>query len=239
MQEPFDMTTIVFALLAAFVVWKLRSVLGTRTGSEKPPTNPFARGAPKAFERQAGDAGNTVVALPGAAEPPPPPVQEKIERWKPFAEPGSSAWAGLDSIAAADPAFAIKPFISGAKSAYEMIISAFAEGKREVLRSLLAPEVYAGFVDAIEKRERRGETLSTAFVSIGDPAIEDARLEGRTAKIKIHFTSEMTTATRDNNGKVIEGDPDKAVQVDDIWTFSRDTISRDPNWKLCATESAH
>lgn len=233
------MTTIVFALLAAFVVWKLRSVLGTRTGTEKPPINPFARGASKTFERQAADAGNKVVALPGAAEPAPPAIQDKTERWKPFAEPGSSTWAGLDSIAAADPSFAMKPFISGAKSAYEMIIMAFAEGKREVLSSLLSPEVYEGFVDAIDKREHRGETLSTAFVSIDDPAIEDARLEGRTAKIKLHFTSEMTTGTRDSSGKVIEGDPDKGVRADDVWTFSRDTASRDPNWKLCATESAH
>jgi predicted lipid-binding transport protein (Tim44 family) len=235
----FDLTTMIFAALAAFVVWKLRSVLGTRNGAEKPPTNPFAKGAPSGFERRGGDAANQAIALPGAPEPLLASALGKEERWKPFAEPGSKAWTGLDSIATADPAFAIKPFFAGAKSAYEMIITAFAEGNRGVLRSLLSPDVYEGFAAAMDEREKRGEKLSTAFVSIGELTIEDAMLQGRTAKIKIHFTSEMTTATRDSGGKVIEGDPDKVIRVDDIWTFSRDTGSRDPNWKLCATETAH
>jgi len=237
MQEPFDMTTIIFALLAAFVVWKLRSVLGMRSGTEKPRRNPFVKGTPGGFEARRDAAGRPEIALPGAAEPQ-AAAPPKGDKWKPFAEPGSSAWTGLDAIAAADPNFAIQPFAAGAKAAYEMIITAFAGGNRQVLRNLLSPEVYQGFAAALDEREKRGHKLTTTFVSIDKVTITEAMLQGRTAKIKIHFTSQMTNATHDASGNVVEGDPDKVVKVDDIWTFARDTGSRDPNWKLCATETA-
>jgi len=237
MQDSFDMTTIIFALLAAFVVWKLRSVLGTRSGTEKPRRNPFVTKAPGGFEARRDAAGRQAIPLPGAAEPA-AAVPAKGDRWKPHAEPGTSAWSGLDAIAASDQSFAIQPFAAGAKTAYEMIITAFADGNRQVLRNLLSPEVYQGFAAALDEREKRGHKLSTTFVSIDKLTVADAMLQGRTAKIKVHFTSEMTTATRDSSGTVVDGDPDKIVKVDDIWTFARDTGSRDPNWKLCATETA-
>jgi predicted lipid-binding transport protein (Tim44 family) len=243
MQDSFDMTTIIFALLAVFVVWKLRSVLGTRNGAEKPPGNPFARRAPGGLGPRAGDPASDsisrVIPLPGAAEPPVAAAPDKGDRWKPYAEPGSPAWAGLDCIAAADPAFAIKPFMEGAKAAYEMIITAFAEDKREVLSNLLSPSVFESFAAALTEREKRGEKVTTTFVSIDKLVIEEASLRGKTADITIHFTSEMITATRDQAEKVIDGSADKVVQVDDVWTFTRDTGSRDPNWKLAATETAH
>lgn len=243
MQDSFDMTTIIFALLAAFVVWKLRSVLGTRNGAEKPPSNPFASRAPSRLGPRPGDPArdslNRVITLPGAAEPPAAAPPDKVDRWKPYAEPGSNTWAGLDAIAAADPGFAVKPFVEGAKAAYEMIVTAFAEGNRGVLRNLLSPSVFESFTAALTEREKRGEKITTTFVSIDKVAIEEAALLGNTAEIKIHFTSEMITATRDQSGKVIDGSPDRVVQVDDIWTFVRDTGSRDPNWKLAATETAH
>jgi len=244
MENSFDMTTIVFAVLAAFVVWKLRSVLGTRNGAEKPPSNPFASRAPggsgaRRSDADSGDSGNRVVPLPGAAEPPVAIAPAKGDRWKPHTEPGSKAWAGLDAIAAADRAFAIKPFVEGAKSAYEMIVTAFAEGNREVLRNLLSPEVFESFAAALAERERRGEKVTTTFVSIDKVMIDDAGLNGRTAEIKIHFTAQMITATRDPAGTVIDGSPDRVVQIDDVWTFARNTGSRDPNWKLAATETAH
>ncbi len=232
------MTTIIFALLAAFVVWKLRSVLGMRSGTEKPPRNPFAARTPGGFEARRDAAGRPGIAAPPGAAEPQAAAPPKADRWKPFAEPGASAWAGLDAIAEADQGFAIEPFAAGAKAAYEMIITAFAAGNRQVLRNLLSPDVYQGFAAALDEREKRGHKLSTTFVSIDKLTITEAMIEGRTAKIKIHFTSQMTTATHDASGAVVEGDPDKVVKVDDIWTFSRDTGSRDPNWKLCATETA-
>lgn len=238
MQDSFDMTTIIFALLAAFVVWKLRSVLGTRTGTEKPPSNPFVRRAPNDLAPQGGEPRGKIIPLPGAAETRAAAAGREDERFRPYAEPGSKAWAGLDAIAAADPTFAIKSFIDGAKSAYEMIVTAFAEGKRDVLRNLLSPDVFSGFAAAIDGREKRGETLTTTLVTIDDVTIEEAALAGRIAEIKVHFAAQMITSTRDRAGTVIDGDPDKASKVDDIWTFSRDTRSRDPNWKLSATGTA-
>jgi predicted lipid-binding transport protein (Tim44 family) len=234
MQEPFDMTTIIFALLAAFVVWKLRSVLGTRTGTEKPPYNPFAPRVPQAPGGRPGE----VVALPGAANSSEAAAQAKQNDWKPYAIPGSKAWLGLDAIAAADSSFAIETFVKGAKSAYEMIVTAFAAGDRELLQRLLAPEVYESFAGAIEGREKRGETLATAIVSIDKVEIENAALHSGQAQIGLHFTAQMVTATRDRDGAVIEGEPGRVVQVDDFWTFIRDIRSPDPNWKLSATGPA-
>lgn len=239
MQDSIDMTTIIFALLAAFVVWKLRSVLGTRSGTEKPPTNPFAPRVRGSLQPQPGESENRVITLPGAAEPVAAPVVDKDDRWKPYAQPGSTAWAGLDAIAAADRSFAIKPFIDGAKSAYEMIVTAFAAGNRDGLRNLLIPEVFESFATVIADHEKRGEKITTTFVSIDKVHVDDASLRGNIAEIKVSYTSEIITATRDQAGTVIDGSPDKVVQINDIWTFSRDTGSRDPNWKLAATEAGN
>jgi hypothetical protein len=142
MQNSFDMTTIVFALLAAFVVWKLRSVLGTRNGAEKPRANPFASGERWRYLRGrrgdegSGDSEKRVIPLPGAAEPPAAAAPDKGDRWKPYAEPGSSTWAGLDSIAAADPLSAQNP---GAVSSHERNVSACATAARDKAARSAAP----------------------------------------------------------------------------------------------------
>ena len=119
-----------------------------------------------------------------------------------------------------------------------MIVTAFAEGNRDVLRNLLAPSVFESFATALDEREKRGEKITTTFVSIDKIVIEAATLRGRTAEIKLHFSSQMITATRDQSGTVIDGSADRVVHVDDIWTFVREIGSRDPNWKLAATETA-
>lgn len=235
MNESMDMSTIVFALLAAFVLWKLRSVLGTRNGEERRRSSYLDRAPDGAPPRS--DDGANIVRLPGAADPlaDKAPAPDPAERWKGFAAPDSKTWAGLDAIAAADPSFAAQPFLDGAKAAYEVIITAFAAGNRETLESLLAKDVFASFDQAISEREKRGEKVETTFVSIDKPSIEDAELNGRTAQITIRFTAGMITATRDKDGAVIDGSADKVREVNEIWTFARDVGSRDPNWKLMAT----
>jgi predicted lipid-binding transport protein (Tim44 family) len=239
MQDSFDMTTIIFALLAVFVVWKLRSILGTRSGTEKPPSNPFLNRAPGPAGARRDDVDKKIITLPGA-----PDLSAGVqnaaradqgERWKGFAAPGSKTWAGLDSIAAADPSFAIQPFVDGAKAAYEMIVGAFAAGNRQVLENLLAKDVYDSFAAAISEREKRGEKVETTFVSIDKAVIEDAELRAAAAQITLRYTSQMITVTRAQDGAVIEGSPDKVIEINDIWTFTRDVNSRDPNWKLSAT----
>jgi len=237
MQDSFDMSTIIFALLAVFLVWKLRSILGTRSGTEKPPRNPFLdRVRGKTGPPRNGDG--KVVTLPGAAEPVNAARGAPEQRWQGFAEPGSKAWSGLDRIAAADSGFSAPAFITGAKTAYELIITAFAAGNRDLLQTLLAKDVYDSFATAISEREKRGDKVDTTFVSIDEATITDADLRGKAAEITLRFAAQLITSTHDSAGVMIEGSTDKVVEIKDIWTFVRDIGSRDPNWRLVATGTA-
>jgi predicted lipid-binding transport protein (Tim44 family) len=236
MQDTFDITTIIFLALAVFVIWRLRSVLGTRTGTERPPGEFMRRSEPQA-PAPANDAN--VVRLPEKAGEPVRSAAPDPDRWKGVADPGSPLANGLDAIAKADNGFDARGFAEGAKHAYEMIVSAFAAGDRRTLKDLLSREVYDGFVGAIGDREKRGERIATTFVSIDKAEIVDAQLKGKVAQITMRFLSKLITATYDKAGAVIDGAPDKVVDVTDVWTFSREAGSRDPNWKLIATESGH
>jgi len=231
----FDIYTIIFLALAVFIFLRLRSVLGQRTGRERPPYDPYS-----ARDTVRGPTNDKVVALPGrGSEPParPADVTEPGERWKGVAEPGTALAAGLDAIAADDSSFDVKHFIAGARAAYEMIVTAYAEGDRRNLRNLLSREVFEGFEGAIRERETRGETAETRFVSIDAADIVGAELRNRTSQITVRFVSKLVSVTRSRSGEVIDGNPDKVTDVTDVWTFARDVTSRDPNWKLVATEA--
>jgi predicted lipid-binding transport protein (Tim44 family) len=232
----FDIYTIIFLALAVFIFLRLRSVLGQRTGRERPPYDPYS-----ARDAVRSPATEKVVTLPTRpAETPARPAeasQPPAERWKGVVETGSAAAAGLDAIAAADTSFDAKHFIAGARAAYEMVVTTFAEGDRRQLRNLLSREVFDGFDAAITEREGRGETVETRFVSIDGSTITAAELRTRTAQITIRFVSKLITATRDRSGTVIDGNAEKVTDVTDVWTFARDVSSRDPNWKVVATEA--
>ena len=233
----FDIYTIIFLALAVFIFLRLRNVLGQRTGRERPPYDPYAT-----RDAVRSPASDKVVALPPrpaepAAARPVETAAPAADRWKGVAESGSAVAGGLDAIAAADPSFDVKHFITGARTAYEMIVTAFAEGERRQLRNLLSREVYDGFDAAIGERESRSETAETRFVSIDGATITSAELRGRTAQITIRFVSKLVSVTRNRSGSVIDGNPDKVTDVTDVWTFARDVSSRDPNWKVVATEA--
>jgi predicted lipid-binding transport protein (Tim44 family) len=237
MQDSFDITTLIFLGLAVFVIWRLRSVLGQKTGHERPPFDPSARRDPPARPAAEGD---NVVRLPGAngaeraatltAAPP-------ADRWKGIAEPDSRIAQGLDEIARAEPSFDGQGFLEGSKSAYEMIVTAFAQGDRKLLKELLSREVYEGFEGAILDREGRGERVETTFVSIDKAEITGVEVRGGSANIMVRFVSKLITATRNAAGAVIDGSPEAVVDVTDVWTFSRTLGSRNPNWLLVATEA--
>ncbi len=237
MSDSFDVTTIIFAALALFVVWKLRSVLGTRTGQERRPDQPVRPNG----EPAAPDDGK-IVRLPGSGSPsdrrgqPAAPVRARDEaRWDGLAERGTPVWDGLDKIVAADPSFEPREFLGGAKSAYEMIIGAFAAGDRQTLRHLLAPDVFESFSQAITEREKAGHKVDTTFVSIDKAKIDDAQLRGKSIQVTVSFVSNLITATYDQSNNVVDGNPEKVTDVADVWTFARDAGSTDPNWKLIAT----
>ena len=234
MQDVFDFWWI-YAAVAVVIFVQLYRVLGKRTGRERPPYDPYS-----ARDTLRPSTNDNVVALPGrAAEPVPKAVEmaAPADRWSGIAEPGSAVAAGLDAIALDDKSFDGKHFIAGARAAYEMIVTAYAEGDRRTLKNLLSRDVYDGFEAAIREREAKGETAESRFVSIDKSDITDAELRGRTAQITIRFVSQLVSVTRDRDGGVIEGSPEKVTDVTDVWTFARDLSSRDPNWKLVATEA--
>jgi predicted lipid-binding transport protein (Tim44 family) len=241
MQNVFDIYTIIFLALAVFIFLRLRSVLGQRTGRERPPYDPYSAREP------VRPAPDKVVALPPrtaepiAASKPAEPAEpvEPGARWKGIAEPGSPVAAGLDAIAAADTSFDARHFVTGARAAYEMIVTAFAEGDRRSLKNLLSRDVYDGFDAAIGEREKRGDKVESRFVSIDSADITTAELRARNAQVTVRFHSKLITATRDKNGNVIDGSAERVTDITDVWTFARDVTSRDPNWKLVATEAGH
>jgi len=229
--------TIIFLALAVFIFLRLRSVLGRRTGRERPPYDPYS--ARDAVRSPAGEKVVTLPSRPVEAAPRPIEVaQPAAERWKGVAETGSAAASGLDAIAAADSSFDVQHFLTGARAAYEMVVTAFAAGDRRQLRGLLSREVFDGFDAAISEREARGETVESKFVSIDAATVSAAELRNRnTAQITVRFVSKLVSATRDRSGAVVDGNAEKVTEVTDLWTFARDVSSRDPNWKVVATET--
>ena len=215
---------ILFAMIAAFLVLRLRSVLGRRTGNERPPTDIF--GAKRKAEADDGK----VVALPTRGDAPTDadigPPRETV--------PNSPA-AGAAEIQAADPSFDPDGFVEGARGAFEMIVGAFAQGDTQSLRPLLNDAVFTRFADAIRDREAQKQSLETTIVGIKAADLHEAHLEGHTAFVTVRFVSDQINVVRDAGGKVVDGEPGQTVELIDLWTFARDTRSRDPNWLLVTT----
>ena len=243
MSEAFDIYTLLFLVLAVVIFIRLRNVLGRRTGSERPPYDPYA--APDAKRAGAPEANEPVVALPRGRSGRAPvetsgPSTEDIEaRLGRHATKDSPLGQSLAELMRADPAFDPGQFLDGAKAAYEMIVMAFAEGDEATLKQLLGSDVYEGFQRAIREREERGEKLELSLVGIDKADIIEAEVKNRTAYVTVKFVSELISVTRDADGEAVEGDPKKVREVTDIWTFARDIASRNPNWKLVATEAAN
>ncbi len=212
-----------FAMVAAFIAFRLRSVLGRRTGNENPERWTARKPAP-----QAREALDNVTRLPdrtraaGDAAPLDLPANSPIE-------------AGVTQIKVADPSFDPRSFVEGARGAFEMIVGAYAQGDTATLRPLLADDVYENFAAAIRARKQAKQTLDTTKVGIKSADLVEARMDGRTAIVTVKFVSEQINVTRDAEGAVVEGDPQQIAAVTDAWTFSRNTRSRDPNWLLVAT----
>lgn len=239
MQDQFDVTTIVFLALAVFVIWRLRSVLGQKTGREQPPMDPFARREGMDTSRPASPAtSDNVVRLPtGVVERPPASSAAPGDRWAGVAVAESPVARGLDEVAKIEPDFDARGFVEGAKSAYEMIVSAYAQGDTKTLKGLLSRDVYEGFERAIAERDRRGEKSETTFVSIDKAEITGVEVRNRVGQVTLRFVSKLITATRNAAGQVIEGNAEAVVDVTDVWTFARTLGTRDPNWQLVATEA--
>ena len=237
-QSDVDIYTIIFLALAVFIFLRLRNVLGQRTGNERPPYDRAARNVVH------GTQDNNVVPIPGtvidqAPLAPTADIAAPSDRWKGIAEPGTTLAQGLDAIAAQDSSFDPRHFLSGARSAYEMIVLAIANGDRRALKDLLSSDVYDSFEAVIRDREKHEQKTETRFVSIDKAELVGAEGRDKSAQLTVRFVSQMISVTRDKAGTIVEGNPDKVTDITDVWTFARDTTSRDPNWKLVGTGSAH
>jgi predicted lipid-binding transport protein (Tim44 family) len=246
-MEKIDLFTLISLIVAVIVVLKLRSVLGRRTGDEEARVERY-RAERSRQQGAPASASDNVVAMPrrereaGAAAPAAEVTQaDAEERIKTYPSIETAARAGLIEVARLDPAFDTDVFIRGAKQAYEMIVTAFAEGNRKLLKDLLSRDVYEGFTRAITEREGRGEQVDQSFVGIDKADIMESEVKSGIASITIRFVSQLISATRDKAGAIIGGDPQRIKEVTDIWTFSRDISSAkaraNPNWRLIATQS--
>lgn len=227
MSQGIQFIDIIFlGLVAGFLVLRLRSVLGRRTGNERPPRDPYS--ARTGEDAQAEDRrDDNVIELPG----------RRRSDLDAAAGPQTPLEAGLTQIRLADESFEPDTFLSGARMAFEMIVESFAKGDTKALRPLLADDVYRNFEAAIRDRESRGETMETEIGSMKGITIDRAEMRQRVAFVTVRFVTEQMTIVRNAEGAVIEGDPTRYEPVTDLWTFARDTSSRDPNWQLVATDT--
>lgn len=228
MGEGFQFLDIIlFAMIAAFLVLRLRSVLGRRSGQQRRPPDLVSR------RRKDAPGNDNVVELPDRTEE----AAAEDEDFGPEAESEDPLAAGLTQIRIADNGFDPQEFVAGARTAFEMVVQNFAEGNSTALRAMLNDEVFENFATAIKQREEAGETLETTLISIKNAETLEARMDGRTAFITVKFVTEQVNLTRDRNDEVIDGDPNRVTDVTDIWTFARNTRARDPNWTLVETRS--
>jgi predicted lipid-binding transport protein (Tim44 family) len=231
MSGFFDVYSIIFLIIAVVIFMRLGSVLGRRTGNEPSPYETRVK-------PPAGARNDNIVALPPRERGSPPSAEAPdLKPLARHAAAGTPLYDGLAAIMSSDPSFGAEHFLTGAKAAYEMIVTAFAQGDRPTLKNLLAPDVYEGFVSAIAEREKKERKAELTFVGIEEVKITAAELDGKVARVSLRFFAELISCTRDKDGKVVEGDATEVQTIRDAWTFARDVGSRDPNWKLVATEA--
>lgn len=245
MQDFIDPTTLIFLVIAVVVLFRLRSVLGTRTGHERPPYRPENKNerenAAEAESAREKDAGN-VIDLGRRESPSRPQLDAQKRRLKVEAEidrvaNGRTAVAkGLQELSDLDRDFSPKQFLDGAISAYEMIVVAFAQGDKKTLKMLLDRTIYDEFETVINEREAQGQTNQFTFVGFKNVDIVDVELDDKDALVTIDYRAQVVSAVRDKSGEIIEGDLEAIVDIADEWTFARAVKSRDPNWKLVRTD---
>ena len=209
---------IAVAMVAGVILFRLYTVLGRRTGNERERLS--------RFDRAPNETADGIVALPD---------RNRLRGDMAAARPLDEVEQAMLDIKLADRTFETEHFVSGAKKAHELIVTAFAKGDRETLRPLLNDEVYDAFDHAIRERESRGETVKFTLVGYRDVKISHASLKGRAAEITVNFAVQFISSTSKADGTVIEGDPAAVRDVTDVWSFSRDLRGSDPNWTLVAT----
>jgi predicted lipid-binding transport protein (Tim44 family) len=227
---------VLFALIAIFLVLRLRGVLGSRDGHEGGYSDRFK--SDRAKDEKPHSQSDNVIDLPSTRTADVDMVtdsefEQKAKPEEPL--PEGPVGDGIRAIREFDPQFDAKEFVGGASMAFEMILNAYADGDTKILKNLLSPEVFAGFEQAIATRNAEGQTLQETLVGVSKCEIVEAYMDGRDANVTVKIVSEQISALMDSDGSVIEGDPAKVVDTTDFWTFARSTKSRNPNWTLVGT----
>jgi len=210
---------LVLAAIAIFLILRLRSVLGSREGFEKPPVavqeSPVRRGRPELEVIEGRPDRDIVDHVPE----------------------DSDAARALGSMKATDPSFSVREFLQGARAAYEMILMAFERGDLAPVKPFLSPDVYGAFAQVVEERHAKGYKVEATFVGLSELALRDATFDpsSREAEVSVRFMGEITSVVRDSAGQVVEGSPTAIRRQRDVWTFARTMGSSDPNWILVAT----
>ena len=227
MNEGFQFLDIIFfAMIAAFLVLRLRSVLGRRNSNQPPPRDD---NTPREQDSEADGNVNDITDRATRVD---------TDRMAPETDLSNDPLAaGLAQIQDADSSFDPKEFAGGARSAFEMIVTAFAIGDMSTLKHMLSDDVLDNFQTALQQRLEAQETLETTVISIKSADVIEAEMRGKSAVVTIKFVSEQVNVTRDTEGHVVDGDPNQVTDVTDIWTFARSVRSRNPNWKLIETRS--
>ncbi len=209
---------LVLAAIAVFLILKLRSILGTREGFEKPPLPPQAEIRP--LDHPVRPLGDT--------------VDHDIADHVPL---DSDAGRALAAMKQAEPGFSLADFLQGARGAYEMILTSFEKGQIDDIRPFLSPAVAEAFDQVIAERMRRGLNVTTEFLGLREMSVADATFDAatRTAEITVRFTGELMSSTTDAQGNLVDGDPKSPRKQRDVWTFERTMTAADPNWELVAT----
>ena len=217
----FPIDLVLFGMIAAFLVLRLRGILGRRTG----------------FEREQSERGP--VQVPGMGRPPGPVIDATAEQPPPARElpdPATPVGATLQRMRESDRNFDPAHFLAGAEAAFKMIVEAFAAGDRAALRPLLGDDTYRGFEQAIKAREEAGETQRTELRDMRQVSIESGQLQGTAAAITVKFVTDQISETLDRDGKPVLG-TDAMTEITDLWTFERNLAQPDPAWRLTAARS--
>ncbi|MCB1310423.1 MAG: Tim44 domain-containing protein [Sedimentitalea sp.] len=210
---------LVLAGIAIFLILRLKSVLGTREGFEKPPL-------PKTTERSARRDFEVIEGGPDRD------ITDHVDEKGPQAQE-------LAAMKRVEPAFSVTQFVQGARGAYEMIVMGFERGELDKIKPFLSEEVFETFVDVVAAREDQGLKIESEFVGVRETSLQDVDFDKDTnrAEITMRFVGELTSVVRDKDGKVIEGSPTAVKRQKDTWVFARTMGSDDPNWLLVSTDA--
>jgi predicted lipid-binding transport protein (Tim44 family) len=210
---------LVLAGIAVFLILKLRTVLGTREGFEKPEV--------RTTDTESDRRRNGFEVIEGG------PDEDIMDH----AEEGSDTALALAAMKRVDPSFHVGEFLGGARGAYEMILVAFENGELASVLPFISEDVYEALSSVVDEREKKGLTVEANFIGISDMVLKSARFDetNKEAEITMRFKSEMTYQVRDAGGDVVEGNENEVKRQKDVWTFARDMGADDPNWHLVAT----